>query len=158
MLSPSNIDNGLFGVNDPLIVGTDPAHSFSTGVAASSSKVAKISFPEQPAPVVVLPGLSTITAVVPAGDFIVTIRSPTQVCEMFKFTSKSVMETFSVTFIVTVTPVGLLSGIAVPGLLDCEPVIGIFPVPIHTISGGSLVTLISSVIAVGKPEQKSLTV
>ncbi len=145
-------------MKEPFIVGTDPAHSFSTAVAASSSKTATILSPEHPNPLVVLPGLSIIVAIVPDGDFIVTITSPTQVWDILRFTSKSVRETFSVTFIVTVTPVGLLSGIAVPGLLVCEPVIGTLPEPIHIISGGSLVTLISSVKVVGAPVQKSFTI
>ena len=46
------------------------------------------------------------------------LRSPTQVCEISRFTSRSVIVTFPVTFIVETAGGPGLSGIPIKGLVD----------------------------------------
>src|SRR5690606_9853617 len=134
LLSPSNADKGLLGVKEPDAAGGPGWHSSSIGVAASSSKVIIRSLLEQPTPPEVVPILSIRTAVVPAGDSRVTIRSPTQVWVISRLTLRSVMSKSSATVMVVDTPAGLLSGIASAGLSEAVSVT-VPGAPIQVITG-----------------------
>ncbi|SRX75687.1 hypothetical protein AEQU3_02683 [Aequorivita antarctica] len=116
VLSPLKAESGLLGMKVPSIVGTPAPHWSSTGPVPASSSVARISSPLQPNPVPVKPGRSTIVTDVPAGEVIVVVTSPTQVCVTSRLTFKSDMTTSSVIVNVEVTPVGSASGIARFGL------------------------------------------
>jgi hypothetical protein len=117
--SPSNALNGLFGINVPSIVGTPNPHSSSTGLAASSSRIASMSVPEQPKVEAGTPGRSIMVTVVPVSTCSkVKTRSPTQVWEVLMETFRSERVPAATTGKASVTPVGSPSGIGRAGALQ----------------------------------------
>src|SRR5690606_28869368 len=96
----------------------------------------------------VYPIRSTIVTDVPAGEVIVVITSPIQVCVTSRLISISVIVTSSVIEIVELTPAGSLSVIAIPGLsLTLSETVGSGPqVIIGAVSSRTVTTAIQVVV------------
>ncbi len=111
------------------MVGDEPLHWSSTGKAASSSKVAKISSLEQPYPEPACPGRSIRVTDVPVSRWVrVKLKSPTQAWGISKetLTSSNVPEPLLVVFDeIEAVPLGKARGVsALLYVVQTEPVGG----------------------------------